>query len=66
VHNLADIIGAAFLGAIAMLAIMSVAVTILRLLHRQDVANKITQKIGSYLWLLNLGGGAYRRDHRHS
>lgn len=64
-HNLADAIGVTFLGAIAALAGVSLGVTILRLMHRRDLANKITEKIKSYLWLLNLGGGEYRRDHRH-
>jgi hypothetical protein len=64
--HIADAIGLGFLAAIAGLASASIVVSILRLLHRNDLARRITEKLNNYLWLLNLGGGAYRRDHRHS
>ncbi|WP_315774816.1 MULTISPECIES: hypothetical protein [unclassified Bradyrhizobium] len=64
--SIADAIGLVFLGSIGLLVSTSFGVALLRLMHHRQLANKITEKANAYLWLLNLGGGEYRRDHRHS
>ena len=63
-HNLASAIGFGFLGAIAGLAWTSVAVSVLRLSHHRELANKITEKVSGFLWLLALGGGT-QGNNRH-
>jgi formate/nitrite transporter FocA (FNT family) len=51
-HSIADFIGLAFLAAIAILAGISLGVTILRLVNRRDLANKITERFSRFMTAL--------------
>jgi hypothetical protein len=63
-QHFASFIGGFFLRSIAALALTSFAVNILRLSHRENLANKITEKVSGYMWLLALGGGAHGDNRR--